>query len=79
MLRQGPATAGSRHTPAKWLPGRPVGAGDFNGDGHDELVLAWAPGLLFGLYGEHPDHWWITDGTRPRDQTSFTTDHFALR
>ncbi|MFF9158441.1 hypothetical protein ACF1AB_40160 [Streptomyces sp. NPDC014846] len=80
VLRQGPATtADGRHTPAKWLHARPVGAGDFDGDGHDELVLAWAPGLLFGLYGEHPDHWWITDGTRPRDRASFTTDHFARR
>ncbi|WP_405914905.1 hypothetical protein [Streptomyces sp. NBC_00728] len=77
VLRQGPATVGGEHTPAKWLHARPVGAGDFDGDGRDELVLAWAPGLLFGLYGEHPAYWWITDGTGSRDRTSFVTDTFA--
>ncbi|MFF3617378.1 FG-GAP repeat domain-containing protein [Streptomyces sp. NPDC002580] len=77
VLRRGPATVGGKRTPAKWLHARPVGAGDFDGDGRDELVLAWAPGLQFGLYGEHPSYWWITDGTGSRDRASFVTDAFA--
>jgi hypothetical protein len=32
---------------------------------------------LFGFYGEHPTHWWITDGTTSRDQASFATTGFG--
>ncbi|TPQ19218.1 hypothetical protein FGD71_027135 [Streptomyces sporangiiformans] len=31
----------------------------------------------FGLYGEDPTYWWITDGTTSRDKTSFTSTGFA--
>ncbi|MFG7942774.1 hypothetical protein [Streptomyces cacaoi] len=78
ILRQGPATANGEKTPAKWRHARPAGAGDFDGDGTDELVLDWGAGVLFGLYGEHPTHWWITRGTGTRDRTRFaTTGDFA--
>ncbi|MEW2565803.1 hypothetical protein [Streptomyces sp. NPDC047070] len=71
VLRQGPAKADGRKTPAKWRHARPVGAADFDDDGRDELILTWGSGALFGLYGRHPTHWWITEGTTSRDQTSF--------
>ncbi|MGP3984485.1 hypothetical protein [Streptomyces sp. KR80] len=79
VLREGPARADGRKTPAKWRHARPAGAADFDGDGKDELILHWASGTLFGLYGEHPTHWWITDGTTSRDTASFTTTGFAPR
>jgi hypothetical protein len=63
--------------PAKWRHARPAGAADFDRDGKDELILNWGSGTLFGLYGQDPTHWWITDGTTSRDQASFTTTGFA--
>ncbi|AXK35574.1 hypothetical protein DVA86_25965 [Streptomyces armeniacus] len=79
VLRRGPAKAGGEKTPAKWRHARPAGAGDFDGDGTDELLLNWGPGTLFGLYGKHPTHWWLTDGTTRGDKASFETTKFAPR
>ncbi|MDI3417704.1 VCBS repeat-containing protein [Streptomyces luteolus] len=73
VLREGPAVSGGEKTPAKWRHARPAGAGDFDGDGKDELVLHWGAGTSFGLYGEDPTHWWITEGTTAKDQSSFST------
>ncbi|EPH45714.1 hypothetical protein STRAU_1219 [Streptomyces aurantiacus JA 4570] len=70
VLRQGPDRP---HTPEELRHARPAGAADFNADGKDELILHWATGISYGLYGDHPTHWWITDGTTSRDQASFTT------
>ncbi|WP_328772088.1 hypothetical protein [Streptomyces sp. NBC_00286] len=77
VLREGPAKADGKKIPAKWRHARPAGAADFDGDGKDELILNWAADALFGFYGQHPTHWWITDGTTHRDKTSFTTTGFA--
>ncbi|MET7485226.1 VCBS repeat-containing protein [Streptomyces sp. NPDC005538] len=79
VLRNGPATASGKKIPAKWRHARPVGAADFDGDGKDELILNWGGDARFGLYGERPTHWWITDGTASEDETSFTTTDFAPR
>jgi hypothetical protein len=65
--------------PAKWRHTRPAGAADLDGDGKDELILNWASGSLFGLYGEDPTHWWITDGTTSRDKASFAATGLAPR
>jgi hypothetical protein len=73
VLREGPASVDGEETPEKWRHARPAGAADFDGDGADELILHWAFDTLFGLYGEHPTHWWITVGTTSRDQTTFAT------
>ncbi|MFM9370547.1 FG-GAP repeat domain-containing protein [Streptomyces sp. Da 82-17] len=73
ILREGPAESGGERVPAKWRHARPAGAGDFDGDGKDELVLHWAADGLFSLYGDNPTHWWITRGTTAKDQTSFST------
>ncbi|MDT0377747.1 hypothetical protein RM572_03025 [Streptomyces sp. DSM 42041] len=73
-----PATdEGGERTPEEYLHARPAGAADFDADGDDELVLHWGPGLSFGLYGEYPTHWWITEGTGSDDVTSFATTSFA--
>ncbi|GAB2986086.1 VCBS repeat-containing protein [Streptomyces pseudoechinosporeus] len=77
VLREGPAKVAGEKVPAKWRHARPAGAADFDGDGKDELILNWAADTLFGFYGQHPTHWWITDGTTSRDKTSFTTMGFA--
>ncbi|MFF6996445.1 FG-GAP repeat domain-containing protein [Streptomyces sp. NPDC008313] len=77
VRREGPARADGGKIRARWRRARPVDAADFDGDGHDELVLAWAADALFGFYGENPTHWWITDGTTDRDRTSFRTTGFA--
>ncbi|MFI8849987.1 hypothetical protein ACIGW3_07250 [Streptomyces sp. NPDC053499] len=77
VLREGPARANGRKTPGKWRHARPAGAADFDSDGKDELVLNWDPSTEFRLYGEHPTHWWITDGTTSRNKASFTTTGFA--
>ena len=77
VLREGPAKVDGKKIPAKWRHARPAGAADFDGDGKDELVLNWAADTLFGFYGRHPTHWWITDGTTPRDKTTFMTTGFA--
>ncbi|MFF7652479.1 FG-GAP repeat domain-containing protein [Streptomyces sp. NPDC007983] len=79
VTRQGPAKADGKKTPKKWRHARPAGAADFDGDGKDELILNWGSGTLFGLCGEQPTHWWITDGTGSRDKTSFTTTEFVSR
>jgi hypothetical protein len=65
--------------PAKWRHTRPAGAADLDGDGKDELILNWASGSLFGLYGEDTTHWWITDGTTSRDKASFAATGLAPR
>ncbi|MFE9646767.1 FG-GAP repeat domain-containing protein [Streptomyces sp. NPDC006365] len=77
VLREGPAKADGKKTSARWRHARPAGAADFDGDGKDELILNWAAHTLFGFYGQYPTHWWITDGTTPRDRTTFTTTGFA--
>ncbi|WP_344396194.1 hypothetical protein [Streptomyces vastus] len=77
VLREGPAKVDGKKIPAKWRHARPAGAADFDGDGKDELILNWAADALFGFYGQHPTHWWITDGTTSRDKTTFTTTGFA--
>ncbi|MFJ8929175.1 hypothetical protein ACIRLA_21615 [Streptomyces sp. NPDC102364] len=74
VLRQGPAQVDGKKRSDNARRARPIEAGDFDADGKDELVLAWAADGLFTLYGEHPTHWWITDGTSGRDATSFATD-----
>ncbi|GAA3117947.1 hypothetical protein ACFQ0X_11720 [Streptomyces rectiviolaceus] len=79
ILREGPARAGGKKTPARWRHARPYAAADFDADGKEELILNWGPGVLFGLYGEQPTHWWITDGTSPHDKTAFTTTSFPGR
>ncbi|SEC30514.1 FG-GAP repeat protein [Streptomyces melanosporofaciens] len=48
---------------------------DFDHDGKDEVVLAWGPGLAFSRYGERPEWWWITDGTK--DKTAFSSKPFG--
>jgi hypothetical protein len=45
----------------------------------DELILGWGSDAVFGLHGEHPTRWWITDGTTAGDRTSFTTTGFVPR
>ena len=60
------------------VPGRGLREPDpdplaFDADGKDELILHWAASGLFLAYGDHPTHWWITEGTTSRDQASFTT------
>ncbi|MEU1944114.1 hypothetical protein ABZ554_17120 [Streptomyces sp. NPDC020125] len=77
ITRQGPEEADGEKTPKKWRHARPAGAADFDGDGKDELVMNWGSGTSFGLYGEQPTHWWITDGTTSRDKTSFMTAKFV--
>lgn len=66
-----------RKGPRRDRNARPAGAADFDVDGKDELILNWAHGGLFGLYGEGPTHWWITDGTTPRDEASFAAAGLA--
>ncbi len=56
---------------------RPYGAGDFDGDGADELVFGWGASRLFDFYGERPTHWWITDGASDRDEVAFSTVPYA--
>ncbi|MFD5384836.1 hypothetical protein ACFWMG_07690, partial [Streptomyces sp. NPDC127074] len=77
ITRQGPEEADGEKTPKKWRHARPAGAADFDGDGKDELIMNWGSGTSFGLYGEQPTHWWITDGTTSRDKTSFMTAKFV--
>lgn len=79
ILREGPARANGKKTPARWRHARPYAAADFDGDGKEELILNWGAGTLFGLYGERPTHWWLTGGTTPRDKTAFTTTSFEGR
>ncbi|MFZ3567566.1 hypothetical protein ACOKM5_11455 [Streptomyces sp. BH097] len=77
VLRQGPMEIDHKMLSDNARRARPVDAGDFDADGKDELVLAWAAGTLFTLYGEHPTHWWVTVGTSGRDAASFSTTGFA--
>ncbi|WP_338701520.1 VCBS repeat-containing protein [Streptomyces sp. Q6] len=71
VARQGPARAQGKKVRAERRPARPYGAADFDGDGRDELVLTWGADSMFGLYGEDPTHWWITDGISDRDRAVF--------
>lgn len=79
VLREGPPRANGKKTPPQWRHARPYAAADFDGDGKEELILNWGTGTLFGLYGERPTHWWLTDGTTSRDKTAFTTTAFKGR
>lgn len=77
ILREGPASAAGKKTPPRWRHARPYAAADFDADGKEELILNWGTGTLFGLYGDNPTHWWITDGTSRRDKSAFTTGAFT--
>ncbi|MFF3492459.1 FG-GAP repeat domain-containing protein [Streptomyces sp. NPDC002795] len=77
VLRQGPAEIDHKKRSDNARRARPAGAADFDADGRDELILAWAADDLFTLYGEHPTHWWITAGTSGRNATSFATTGFV--
>lgn len=66
-----------KNGPASQRRARPAGAADFDDDGKDELILNWASDGVFGLYGEDPTHWWITDGTTSRDTASFAATELA--
>ncbi|MGW5863485.1 FG-GAP repeat domain-containing protein [Streptomyces sp. NPDC055239] len=79
ILREGPARANGKKTPARWRNVRPYAAADFDADGKEELILNWDPDTLFALYGENPTHWWITDGTSSRDKAAFATTSFPGR
>ncbi|GAA1894797.1 VCBS repeat-containing protein [Streptomyces durmitorensis] len=79
VLREGPARAKGKKTPAPWRHARPYAATDFDADGKEELILNWGAGTIFGLYGENPTHWWLADGTSSRDKTAFATTSFAGR
>ncbi|WP_245239316.1 hypothetical protein [Streptomyces sp. MZ04] len=76
VLREGPARVKGKKTPARWRHARPYAAADFDADGKEELILDWGAGVVFGLYGEQPTHWWITEGTSGRDKAAFTTVSF---
>lgn len=85
ILREGPARADGngngdgKKTPPRSRHARPYAAADFDADGKEELILNWGTGTLFGLYGEQPTHWWITEGTSGRDKSAFTTGAFEGR
>ncbi|MGW7600347.1 VCBS repeat-containing protein [Streptomyces antimycoticus] len=66
-----PARVDGRKVPKKQRAVKLFGAGDFDHDGKDEAVLAWGPDPLFALYGEKPQRFWVTDGTR--DKVVFTS------
>lgn len=79
VLREGPARVNGKKTRARARQARPSAAADFDGDGKEELILNWGANRLFGLYGDEPTHWWITDGTTSRDKTAFATMSLAGR
>ncbi|GAA2404312.1 VCBS repeat-containing protein [Streptomyces glaucosporus] len=73
VSRTAPARTDGRKVAGDARAARPYGAGDFDGDGRDELVLGWGASRLFDLYGELPTHWWIADGASARDLVAFST------
>ncbi|RII20218.1 FG-GAP repeat protein [Streptomyces sp. YIM 130001] len=77
VRRDVPARVDGDKIPKAGRHARPAAAADFDKDGKDELVMHWSGDGLFGLYGEEPTHWWITEGTTARDATSFATTEFA--
>ncbi|MGK7235171.1 FG-GAP repeat domain-containing protein [Streptomyces hygroscopicus] len=66
-----PARVDGREVPGKQRAVKLFGAGDYDHDGTDEVVLAWGPGPLFARYGEKPRRFWVTDGTD--DEVVFTS------
>ncbi|MEV5613984.1 hypothetical protein [Streptomyces sp. NPDC052225] len=79
VARQGPARAEGKKVRPERRPARPYGAADFDGDGRDELILVWGVDAMFGLYGEDPTHWWITDGVSARDRAVFDASRWVKR
>jgi hypothetical protein len=75
LTRTGPATVGGKKVRPSQRPARLFTAQDFDHDGKDELVLAWGRNVLFTLYGERPDTYWVTDGSH--DETVFATTHYV--
>ena len=74
IRRLGPAKApdGGKMTPGKRLA-EPLAAADYDGDGRDELALAWfAPAAEAAWKGIGLSQWWITDGSR--DESGFDTE-----
>ncbi|AUA16187.1 FG-GAP repeat protein [Streptomyces malaysiensis subsp. malaysiensis] len=70
-----PARVDGHEVPKKRRAVRLHGAGDFDHDGKDEVVLAWGPDPLFALYGEKPQRFWVTDGAA--DEVVFTSAPYA--
>ncbi|WP_283136463.1 FG-GAP repeat domain-containing protein [Rhizohabitans arisaemae] len=56
----------------KTRPAGPWAAADYDGDGRDELALAWFAPDLPAWEGSVRSLWWITDGSR--DESTFDTD-----
>ncbi|WP_367045685.1 VCBS repeat-containing protein [Streptomyces sp. Je 1-332] len=79
VLREGPAWVNGKKTRARSRQAHPCAAADFDADGKEELILGWGQSRLFGVYGEEPSHWWITDGTTDRDNAAFATMGFGRR
>ncbi|WAP59920.1 FG-GAP repeat domain-containing protein [Streptomyces sp. S465] len=77
LNRTVPARVDGRKVPDKRRAVKLYGAGDFDHDGKDEVVLAWGPDALFALYGEKPQRFWVTDGTD--DKVVFTSAPYGDR
>ncbi|WP_344982313.1 VCBS repeat-containing protein [Streptosporangium fragile] len=74
IRRLGPAKepGGKKSAPEQRLA-TPRAAADYDGDGRDELALAWfAPVHQPAWKGSGRSQWWVTDGGR--DESSFDTD-----
>ncbi|MGH4029723.1 hypothetical protein ACQB60_12380 [Actinomycetota bacterium Odt1-20B] len=77
LTRSGPATLDGARIPADDRRTSVTATGDFDGDGADETVVAWATRTLDGTYGTVPVQWWITKGLTDQDQLTFSTRKLA--
>lgn len=77
LSRSGPDRLDGKRIPADERSARVESAGDFDGDGRDEVVLGWTSQALYDSYGTTPLQWWITEGLTGRDQLTFSTRTFA--
>ncbi|GAA2339486.1 VCBS repeat-containing protein [Streptomyces cuspidosporus] len=75
LSRTVPARVDGEKIPKQRRAARLHGAGDFDHDGKDEIVLAWGRAPGFALSGHRPEWWWIIEGTA--DRTAFTSEPFA--
>lgn len=73
LTRSGPARVGGTAVPGRDRRAQVRQVGDFDGDGADEVVLAWTPPGPVGRHGDAPLQWWVADGVTSKDLAAFAT------
>ncbi|MGA4839037.1 FG-GAP repeat domain-containing protein [Streptomyces sp. G45] len=77
VSRTSPARVNGKAVPASRRAAGVRAVADFDGDGADEVVLAWSSTPVDRRYGQQPLWWWVTDGMSAKDLAAFASWGFV--